>query len=693
MTHPKLTLSDAFPPVSYATWRAQVESDLAGAPFDKRLVTALEEGFGLAPLYTASDAPGEDATNLPGLAPFTRGAHPLGHAVGGWDVRQACDLADPDAARAAIAQDLDEGATSALLVCDASVRSGGALAPRGDGLVLAGPADLDLALAGVDLAHVPLALEAGAAAPLVAATLVAHADARGLSRAALSGDLGADPHAALAKDGLLPQGLERAYDELADLVRFAAAALPGVRALGADGGPWHDAGAHAAQELGWTLASAIATLRALAARGIAPTDAAPQLTFGLRASGRFLVDIAKFRAARRLWARALEALDVPEAARGMRLHVRTSDRMLSQRDPWTNLLRATVATFSAATGGADVITTAPFDRMIGPSDADARRMARNTQRVLLDESQLNRVVDPGGGSWALESLTDELARAAWAELQRVESQGGLPRALVLGHVAAALDGVAADRRAAIARRKVPVTGVSEFPNLGEARLERPRPDLAALTAASSARGPRHDAAAALAAVPAGGFAALVAAARAGATVRELALARWAGAEPTRAAALPLRRDAATFEALRDRSDAHLAATGARPRVFLASLGPVAVHIARANWIRALFEAGGFELPPNEGFADAASAAAAFAQSSARLAIICSSDAIYTELAAPVASALVTAGARKVMLAGRVAAELEASLRAAGVAGFVFLGQDVLATLTSELDAELAGGVQ
>ncbi|TNF25937.1 MAG: methylmalonyl-CoA mutase, partial [Deltaproteobacteria bacterium] len=473
-----LTLTDDFLPVSLETWRARVERDLKGAPLSRLATELLEEGVHLEPVYTGADFPDPGAAGLPGLSPFTRAARPLGYAALGWDVRQRCDVSDAEAARVAVADDLDNGGTSTLLACDAATRMGQD-DPRGDGLFVASAADLATALEDVDLDETPLGLEAGAAAPHVIALLTAVADDRGVPRSRVGGDFGVDPLGALARDGQLPQGLQGAWDEAAELVRWAQTELPGVRLLGVDVGPWHDAGATAVQEVGWALAAGVATLRAMAARGVDTTTTAKQLTFGFRAGTHFLVDIAKLRAARRLWSRVLEVVEVPRSLRGMRMHVRTADRVLTRRDPWGNLLRTTVATFSAAVGSAGVVTAATYDRMLGPADAEARRMARNIQRVLLDEAQLHRVVDPGGGSWALESLTDALAEAAWAELQRIEGLGGMARALVLGHLGAALDGVAKQRERAVAKRKDAINGVSAFPLAGETLLERPAVDGAA----------------------------------------------------------------------------------------------------------------------------------------------------------------------------------------------------------------------
>lgn len=669
------------PPTSLEAWRERVVADLKGAPFE-RLVTRLEEGIPFGPLYTADAARPPAEIGVPGAAPFTRGAAPLGAAASGWDARQVHDQVDPTSLSAALAADLAGGVTSIALTFDRSVRLG-LDAPVGDGLVARTVDELDRALSDVDLAATPLGLDAGAATAAVAAQLVALADRRGVARASLRLDLGADPLGALARDGALPLSLDAALVELGALARFCAAELPRARAVGVDAGPYHDAGCTAVQELAWSLATGLAYLRALTAAGLDPRAAAGQITFTLRVGCRFLVDVAKLRAARRLWARVLEVVGVDDVP--IRLGARTADRVLTRRDPWTNLLRVTVATFAAATGGAEVIVAAPFDRALGPPDDDARRLARNTQRVLADEAHLHRVVDPGGGSHAVEHLTASLAEAAWAELQRVEALGGLAVALTSGDLARAATAAADARAAAIARRKTPITGVSEFPHLGEAPVLRPPEDLSQLAPPRPPADPaRRDVA--LARVPSGGLDALVAAAAAGARVAEVVSAqagdRSGGVRITR---LAPRRDAEPFEGLRDRSDAHLAATGARPQVFLATLGAVADHLARANWIKALFEAGGFASVGGAPYSDARAVAAAWREHDAALAVVCASDAVYAERAAAAVAALRDAGAPRILLAGRPG-DLEAPLREAGAAGFVFMGQDLLAVLTAELDA-------
>jgi methylmalonyl-CoA mutase len=312
---------------------------------------------------------------------------------------------------------------------------------------------------------------------------------------------------------------------------------------------YHRAGGSDAQELGVGTAVGVAYLRALTGAGLSVDDALDAVEFRWAVTAEQFSSIAKLRAARQIWDRIAELSGASAARRGQRQHAVTSPAMLTQRDPWVNMLRTTIGCFAAAVGGADAITVLPFDAAIGRSDDFARRIARNTQSILHDESSLARVVDAAGGSWFVESLTHELAEHAWAVFTRIERAGGALTALNSGAIGELLAQTRAARGADIAHRRAPITGVSEWAYVGEAPVERdPLPP-----------------------EPGGGL-------------------------------LPQERYAADFERLRDRADA----AGDRPRVYLATLGPFAAHSARAGFAANLFQAGGIECVtgPVEQFADA-----------------------------------------------------------------------------------------
>ncbi|MGW4645523.1 methylmalonyl-CoA mutase family protein [Kitasatospora sp. NPDC004289] len=611
-----LPLAAEFPETSRERWQHLVEgvlrksgADVSGAQAEEALSTELQDGLRVRPLYTAEDgAAAAEAAGHPGFAPFVRAGRPQGTAVSGWDVRQRHAEPDPAKANEAVLADLENGVTSLWLELGAT------------GLPVEG---LARALDGVYLDLAGVTLDAGAEFGAAAEQFLRVLQERGVPAAAATGNLGADPLGLLARTGR-DVDTDAQLTEAAALAARCEAEYPGLRALVVDALPYHEAGASPAQELGCSLATGVAYLRALTEAGLDVDAACGQLEFRYAADADQFLSIAKFRAARRLWSRVTQVSGAA-AHTAQRQHAVTSAVMMTERDPWVNMLRTTVACLAAGVGGADAVSVLPFDSAVGRPDAFARRIARNTQSVLLEESHLARVIDPAGGSWYVEQLTEELARSAWAWFQEIERAGGLRAALADGTVGERIAATWAERQVALAKRRQPVTGVSEFPNLGEQPLVRePLP------------------------APAGG-------------------------------GLPRVRLAGAYEALRTRSDAHLAATGARPRLALAALGPAAAHTARLTFAANLFQAGGIETVTVTGD-DVAGA---------DVVCLCSSDKVYAERAVEVAGALKAAGARRVLLAGRPG-ELGEALRAAGVDEFVYAGGDAVALLTSLLD-DLIGG--
>lgn len=607
-----------FPEATRERWRelvagvlrksgAEVAPDTA-APEDA-LATRTYDGIVLRPLYTEED--GADS-GYPGLAPFTRGGRPQGAVGEGWEVRQQHRDPDPARARRAVLADLENGVGAIWLVTGP-----GGVPVEGIGEVLA---DVYLDLA-------PVVLDSGPHHEAAAEELLRAWRDRGLPDTAVTGGLGIDPLSTAARTGE-PADLDTA----ARAAARRAARHPRLRLVTADATPYHDAGGSEAQELGAAVAAGTAYLRALTAAGLDLADAARRLEFRFAASADQFLTIAKLRAARAMWDRVLQVCGLGPDRPAMYQHAATSAAMATRRDPYVNMLRGTLACFGAGVGGADAVTVRPFDSALGLPDDFARRIARNTQALLIEEAHLARVVDPAGGSFYVERLTADLYHAGWAFFQEVEAAGGMAEALASGLVADRVDEVWRRRRDALAHRRDPITGVSEFPHLDEPRIERPADPAAA---------------------PAG-----------------------PAAPPASRAALRPHRYAEDFEELRDRSDAHLAATGARPRVFLATLGPVAAHTARAAFAGNLLRAGGVEPVGGDTAGGPAEAAAAFAASGARIACLCSSDKVYADQAADAAAALKRAGAELVLLAGRPSAVPEG----APVDGFCFAGGDALSLL-------------
>jgi methylmalonyl-CoA mutase len=606
-----LPLAADFAAATYEDWRKLVDGVLKGAPFE-RLVGKTSDGLPIEPIYRRARAGRPIAGRAAGLP---------------WQIMQRVDHPDAAAANAQALHDLENGATGLTLVF------AGANGAHGFGIDPTAEA-IEKILDGVFVdAGIAIELQIGPQSRMAAIQLAEYIQRKGYSPSACDIRFGLDPLGACAVWGSSPY----AWSEIAPAV---SGAIEGLAAKGfkgpfavADGRVIHDAGGSEAQELAFVLACGVAYLRAIEQTGIALEQASSMVYARLSADADQFLTMAKFRALRLLWARVQQACSLEP--KPLFIAADTAWRMLTQRDPYVNMLRATVATFSAGLAGANSINVLPHTLALGLPDPFARRAARNTQLVLLEESNLAKVSDPAAGSGGNEAVTDELCATAWRLFQETEKAGGAFAALEQNLIQREVAATRAAREVNIARRKEVLTGASEFPNLHETRV-------AVLDA------------------------------------KPVTLAPYGAAKFEFDALLPMRL-AVPFERLRDQSDEILKSRGARPKVFLANLGTPADFTARATFAKSFFETGGIEAVDSEGFADPAALTKAFKASGAALACLCSQDKVYAERAASAAKALQAAGARHIYLAGR-AGELEAMLRAAGVDDFIFAGGDALATL-------------
>ncbi len=596
-----IPLAADFAPPSRAEWLEIVEKTLKGAPFEKRLVSKTYDGPALQPLYTADQTMRSPARALPGDIDRP------------WDLRTRINHPDPITANDEALSDLVGGAASVLLCIDPSAK---------DGIALANEADLAKALDGVLLDLACVALDAGYLGPQASDWLGTLA--KGAPQAPLA--LHMDPLSTLARTGTSPGPIESHIVSAATVGVRLSKTYPKASLMLASGQVVHEAGGGDIEELAVMLASALTYAKALNRAGMSLDEAFGKLVLGLAVDGEYFVNLAKIRAARLLFAKLTAACGAEQSAV---IEARSSDRMLARYDPWVNLLRLTAAGFSAAAGGADSLILANFTDAIGLASTFARRQARNMQLVLMEESHLGRVADPAGGAWFLESLTDDMARQAWARFQAIEAAGGLISALTCGMIADQVAKTRTEREAAIAKRKDGLVGVSEFPNLKETPVEVLHPDRAALAVTGpSVRLPGPD---------------------------------------TQCPALVSYRASASLEALRDRIEA----LAIRPSVFLATLGTAADYTGRTGFAQNLFAVAGID--SQLGTPDQ------FGGSGASLAILCSSDSLYAEGGLEAVKALKAAGAKQLYLAGRPG-DLEAALTEAGVDGFIFAGNDINETL-------------
>jgi methylmalonyl-CoA mutase len=606
MLESDMPFADAFPPADEAQWRKLVDGVLKGKSFET-LVGKTYDDIAIRPLYPRLR---EEAPRAIRSAP------------GPWSLLQRIDNPDPVEANKQALSDLENGATGLQLVF------AGSTGDYGFGLPDASEDTIAQVLNNVFLeTGITIELDLSAAtrdAPGKVANLV---EKRGIDAALTNIVFGLNPLGGIARGKIEAEDWPSLAPKFAQYVRSLADRGFAKSLCVADARMVHASSGSEVQELAFALASAVVYLRALEGSGIDLDAARKMISFRLAPDADQFCGIAKFRALRRLWARVEEACGLMPTP--LHLHAETAWRMMTRADPHVNLLRATMAVFSGALGGADSISVLPFTQALGLPDPAARRLARNTQLVLLEESNLDKVSDPAAGSGGYEALTEEFCERAWHLFQQIDKEGGLHKALASGSFQARLAETRARRRERVARRLDPLTGASEFPILEEVFVS---------------------------------------------VLKPLPLSQ----QIEDATRLPKTRLAEPFERLRAAVDV-MAETGTCPAIFLANLGPLAAFAPRAMFAKNFFAAGGIAGIENDGFGSPQEVAAAFKTSGAKLACICSNDSIYAEKAVSTARALADVGAKAIYVVGRPS-EREAELRQAGVTDFIYAGCNVLNVL-------------
>jgi len=651
-----LALAAEFPPATHEQWLALVDKALKGAPFEKKLVAKTYDGLRIEPLYPRRS----DATPLSAR-----------EAAAPWQIMARVDHPDPAVANKLALEDLEGGATGLVLTCP------GAIGAYGYGADLSAGA-LERILDGVFLDGIAIEFDIAPQMKDAPAYFAAYLKKQGITPDKADIRFGYDPLGIMATGGESAFPWKAVAPVFGQMIgEFTVQGFRGPFAA-ADGRPVHAAGGSEAQELAFALGNAVVYLRALEAGGIALDTARRMIFFRLAADADQFLTMAKFRAIRKLWARVEEACGL--APSPVFVSAETAWRMMSGRDVYVNMLRTTIAVFAAGLGGANAVTALPFTNALGLPDAFARRIARNTQLILVEESNLAKVADPAAGSGGIEALTDELCRAAWTLFQEIEAGGGADEALSRGVIQNKVAATRREREKPVATRKEPLTGTSEFPHLAENQV-------AVLDVARIVPAPY-------------------------------------GTPVLTFPALAPMRLSEPFEMLRDTSDRTLKTTGSRPKIFLANLGTPADFVARSMFARNFFEAGGIEaveffpspLVGEGGEANDVSRAGrgvaannrgtphpaaaqptsptrgevkkdmitAFGKSGTKLVCLCSSDETYTREAIAAAKTLSAAGATHIYLAGRPG-ETEAALSAAGVKTFIYAGCDALRTLRAAHD--------
>ncbi|MDP7062656.1 MAG: methylmalonyl-CoA mutase family protein [Planctomycetota bacterium] len=680
---PKLTSSTP-PQIDLETWRAQVEKELQGADYERAVVRKSFEAGRIEPVYGAGNSPAPEPSQ-PAKPPFLRGSRD----TASWSNAPRYDIPHAEEVRKAALKDLEGGSHGMWLQLDACARLG--LAPDspngseawGDGgCIVWSLAGWRALMADIRLDMIDLALDAGANSLCNFAGLVALAGERGEDISKARWNLGLDPLGNLARDGFLPLGSRCMMHQIGTAVAWTKEHMPHTRPMLVSTEVYHMAGATLPQQLG-IMAATMSHYLSLGERLDIPfEDLAAGMGLRLVPGRELFPGIASLRAARLIWARVLQACGFSEDEMPAPwIHGVNSRRTLARADAWTNQLRGTTQTLAAVLGGADMITTYAYDEALGQPSTLGRRVARNTQNILSEESRLDQVVDAGGGSYLIESLTESLASEAWAIFQGIQANGGMPNVLTTGWIH---DRLAQDRintEAAVRKRKLLISGVSSYP-LVDAVVEEGEPyltqrDEEGVREWIQTRDPENQC---CALTVAGGFEEIIAACEDGADVFALteALGDLSGnsCDGPKADPLPQMRDAAGFEGMQARA-MELRVAGLKPIVFLATLGSTAEYAARLSYAQQFFRVGGFECIVGSSLED-------LRESGAKILCVCGNDQAYAKMEVSYLEDYKKAGVKKMLLAGRPPdVPTDSTWQQAGLDGFIGLGCDAL-TILSDL---------
>ena len=681
---PDVTL-DEFTPPTDEEWKEACEALLKGAPFEKVMFTKTYEGITFDPMYTRKHTEAIlPKSVMPGMGDYLRGVDPAGYIGKPWGIAQACDETLPAENNELLRHENDKGSTIYHIVLDSATRAGVDARQAqhvGDiGTSVTTVDDMHTLLEGLDLGKFPLYIYAGANALPILSLVAAARRAAGEDMSNVRGIIGADPIGALAADGKLDAPIAAYYDSLAAAARWASTNAPHLRTIFVRSDVYSNGGASDVQEVASVLSTAAAYLRALCERGLTIDEAASQIAFGFSMGANFFLQIAKLRAVRPIWAQIVKAFGGNAESQKMRIHARPALFFKTVYDPYVNMLRNTTEIFSGVVGGIDSFESAPFDEPIRKGDEFSRRIARNIQIMLQEEFGMLQPIDPAGGSWAVETLTRQMKEKIWAEFQNIEKSGGILEALRSGSVQEGIAKILADRFKNADLRKDRIVGNNMYPNMTETLLDRREEDTAAMKQARreaidsylSDIDVKHcknslEAFRADHSVVNG-----IEAAFAGATIAELmaAVTEGKGAGETVAAIAP-HRWSERFEALRKRTEDYKAAKNDNVKIFLANMGPIPQHKARADFTTGFLQVGAFEVLGNDGFKTVEEAADAARASGADAVVICSTDATYPEIVPALAPKLheVLPNAR-VFLAGAAPKDLLETYNNAGIDEYI-----------------------
>jgi methylmalonyl-CoA mutase len=609
-----INLTADFKTPTYEEWKNAALQLLKGKPFDKIMLTDTYEDILIKPIYNQDDWQANEA--LPGRPGSLRGARPKGYRQNSWRILQKSDAANSFVFNEQTKEALTNGQNAVYLK----------VGEKGlNDFSIFNQQDLTTALKEIDVEKYPVYIDAGLSSVPLMAMFLNELEAQKVDMEKVSGALFFDPLGILTKQGEFPGGLENAFSSLSELIDPLSQKLPKFRLISVSSVHWLNSGANAVQELAFNLAASAFYIRTFLENHISIDKIAAKLfiTFGI--GGNFFMEAAKFRAIKPLYYKMMEAFGASENNRKVKLHAETGNWNKTKTDPYVNMLRITTEAFSAVLGGVDALTINPFDHISCGSTAFSRRVSRNLHYVLKEESNLDKIIDPAGGSWYVESLSETLSQKAWSLFQEIEKAGGMLQALKQGLPQKMVTDVRDQRLENLKTRKDKMIGNNIYANILEEKLKNENLEKNTRNQASTIKEGKPSFSLDMKLQ----FSAMQAAFKKGETLPAVLAKLFDPAIVTKLDEPVLESRAGTlFESLRKAADTFAVKTGSRPKVFLSNMGNLKEYKARADFSTGFFELAGFSVIHNAGFSDNEKALAEFEKTEAKVMVICSTDEKY-----------------------------------------------------------------
>ena len=707
----KLDLNKDFSVPTFGEWKKQVEADLKGESFEKKLTTKTYEGINLQPLYTSNDIKDlAQVNNYPGFDNYLRGGSISGYTSRAWEISQEYNQAFPEELNKALKDDLQRGLNSINIVLDNPTQLGidADQSKAGEvgrnGLSISGVKKMHVLFKDIDLRERPINISGGFSALPFTLLFTSYASEIRRSLMNIKGSITSDPYNYLITHGKLPISLNQIFDEIKLATELMIKSNAPIKTIEVSSFTYHNSGANAVQELGFSLAAGVEYLAKMVSKGLKVDEVAKRIKFTFGIGSFYFMEVAKLRAARMLWSKVLEAFDVKEENRKMFIQANTSEFNQTYFDPFVNSLRSTTGAFSAIVGGVDSLQTNAYDESFNVPDDFSKRLARNTQIILKEESHLDQVIDPAGGSFFVEKLTDDIAQAAWKLFQKIDEMGGMLRAIQSGFVQEEITKIAEAKKKDFAKRKTVLVGTNKYANPKEKMMDIKSIDYDAIyvkrvdytkkykmvhydeeyneileNLKNNSDPPSYEL-----------IENAVDAYLDGATLGEVSkIIRASAGKGIVVEPIKQFRLAEGFEELKITSENFKKKTGNKPKIFLANMGSLKQFKGRADFSTAFFEVGGFEIVYPKGFTNPDDTIMMAIDSKAQVVVICSSDETYPDLVPPIVKGIKEKSKDiVVLLAGYPKDQIEEHKKS-GIDDFIYLGADaylVLSTLLKKIGA-------